>query len=99
MGTTLAVIGVVFSLVLAMILVGTGLVNFFDPWNRKEQVYGAIKLVVGILILVLNLVLMVATVEEENVFRGKCLSVGGVPAGSVCYRNGVEVKVDEEGRN
>lgn len=99
MSTGLSVLAVIASLILGGSLLVIGLENFLEPWDKKEKIFGAIKLTIGTLILLANLALLVVATEDQAKFEMKCLSKGGFPQSNICYKDGKAVELDEEGCN
>lgn len=97
MSEALTIVMITLSLVLGSILLSAGVVEFLDPWSTKEKVFGGIKLVVGVLLLTASIVFMALVAEGQAAFEMRCLSKGGFPQSRVCYKDGKEIAVDEEG--
>lgn len=97
MSEALIIVMITLLLVLGSILLSVGATEFLDPWSTKEKVFGGIKLMVGVLLLIANIVFMALVAEGQAAFEMRCLSKGGFPQSRVCYKDGKEIVVDEEG--
>lgn len=81
------------------VLLVLGLANTLDPWNKKERKWGIVELTIGGVLLLSAIVVAATEGGRQNEYTARCLSYGGVSYSDVCYKNGVKVELDEEGRN